>query len=78
MQDQSNANRTWQIMKEIPGTKKFELDSLPERPKFKNREITKPYEVSNQINKFFARIGPNSASSITNTTESFKRLLNTV
>ena len=38
MQDQSNANRTWQIMKEIPGTKKFKLDSLPERPKIKNRK----------------------------------------
>lgn len=75
MQSQSIVKWTCQIMKQISGTKKFRIDSFPKEVKIEETEITKPYEIANGLNKFFTRLGPTLASSITKTSKSLKDYL---
>ena len=67
--------KLWQIMKEIPVTKKIKLDSFPKKLKIKEKHKIKPYKNANELNKFFTGIGPNLASNIANITKSFKSYL---
>ena len=62
-------------MKEIPGTKKIKLDSFPKKLKIKEKEMTKPYEIANELSKSFTGIGSNLACSIANTTKNCKGYL---
>ena len=59
-------------MKEISDTEKFKSDSFPKKIKIKETEITKSYEIANELKNLFARIGTNLKSSITNTAKTFK------
>ena len=62
-------------MKELLGAKKFKLNPLPSYQKIKEPEITRSFKIANGLNNFLIRIGPNLASSITNTAKIYKGYL---
>ena len=73
----NNIKKTWQVIKEITGKIKFKMAALPRRIIINNQEIYDEKTIANNFNNFFTNIGPNLASKIQTTTNSFKRYLKT-
>ncbi|XP_065654889.1 uncharacterized protein LOC136081496 [Hydra vulgaris] len=59
-----NSKQTWQVLREITGSKK--ASSLPKAIKIDNKIFDDPGVVANKMNEFFTSVGPNLAKKISN------------
>ncbi|XP_065679820.1 uncharacterized protein LOC136094134 [Hydra vulgaris] len=68
-----NSKQTWQVLREIKGSKKLKASSLPKAIKIDNKIFDDPEVVANKMNEFFTSVGPNLAKKISNINKTINR-----
>ena len=72
---QSNAKKTWQIIKEVIGKTKLQHSTFPKMMLINNIENFDKTSIANNFNKYFTEIGPNLANKIDPSIKSYERYL---
>ena len=67
--------RTWQIMKEVIEKCKVNSNRFPKSINVNEKSIKKNNHIAEEFNKYFRHVGPNMASKIQNTSETFEDFL---
>jgi len=63
-QYQSNAKKTWDVIKEILGKQKLNAKKLPNNITVNGQDIFEEKSIATHFNKFFVNVGPNLAAQI--------------
>lgn len=71
----NNSKETWKIMKELSGKTKVKTKNLPKMLQTNNGQSYDTTEIAKEFNIFFTNVGPNLASKIPTTNQSFKHYL---
>ena len=66
---------TWQIMKEIAGKNKVNSIKFSKSINFNRKSINKKNQIAEKFNKYFTNVGPNLASKIQSTPNTFQDFL---
>ncbi|XP_065667661.1 uncharacterized protein LOC136087957 [Hydra vulgaris] len=68
-----NSKQTWQVLREITGSKKLKASSLPKAIKIDNKIFDDPGVVANKMNEFFTSVKPNLAKKNSNINKTINR-----
>ena len=72
---QSNAKKTWQVIKEVIGKTKLQHSTFPKMLLINKIETFDKTSIANNFNKYFTEIGPNLANKIDPSINSYETYL---
>jgi hypothetical protein len=75
LKHKNDRKNTWNIIKEVIGTKKTDINSLPINLNIDNKIITNKFLISETLNQYFVSVGPTLASKIETTEVNFEAYL---
>ena len=74
-QCKSDLRETWNLIREVSGTKVKRRDKIPDFFRHQDRILRDPTKIADEFNKYFAEIGPKLAEKVPPSTKTFSDFL---